>query len=176
VGAGAPDCLKFSERLFKFPSIGALRDEKDAMAAIVNPAKQEGFESAAVQQILTVTERYPLFAAVGARSLEHCQQKFYSSKDVLEAHNSALSASWTKASLRFASIAVLHRKKVHARACELRKWIASFGRHCVPAEGKDRQCGTYTLQSHQKRNDLLAIAWRYRVYGAALRSIQDRAR
>jgi hypothetical protein len=91
VGAGAPDCLKFSERLFKFPSIGALRDEKDAMAAIVNPAKQEGFESAAVQQILTVTERYPLFAAVGARSLEHCQQKFYSSKDVLEAHNSAIS-------------------------------------------------------------------------------------
>ena len=69
VGAGLPQILglagtskSYAERLFKFPTIGAL-DEKDAIAAIVNPAKQEGvsYEASAVQQILTVTERYPYF-------------------------------------------------------------------------------------------------------------------
>lgn len=69
IGAGLPQILalagnskSYAERLFRYPEIGALNRE-DAIAAIVNPAKEEGvhMEDAAVEQILTVTERYPYF-------------------------------------------------------------------------------------------------------------------
>ena len=69
VGAGLPQILglageskSYSERLFQFPQIGAL-ERDDAIAAIVNPAKDEGadFSDAAVEEILSVTQRYPYF-------------------------------------------------------------------------------------------------------------------
>ena len=100
IGAGLPQILglagtskSYAERLFKFPSIGAL-DEKDAIAAIVNPAKQEGvhFELAAVQQILQVTERYPYFLQQWAHEAWNIADgNSIKAKDVLEAHNNAIS-------------------------------------------------------------------------------------
>ncbi len=69
VGAGLPQILglagsskSYAERLFKYPSVGAL-DEEDAIVALVNPARDEGveFQTEAVQKILKVTQRYPYF-------------------------------------------------------------------------------------------------------------------
>lgn len=69
IGAGLPQILglagnskSYTERLFRFPHIGAL-DEADAVAAIVNPARVEGveFEGDAIASILSFTERYPYF-------------------------------------------------------------------------------------------------------------------
>lgn len=100
VGAGLPQILglagtskSYAERLFKFPTIGAL-DEKDAVAAIVNPAKREGvgFEGAAVQQILAVTERYPYFLQQWAHEAWNIADgNSIKAKDVVEAHNNAIS-------------------------------------------------------------------------------------
>ena len=76
IGAGLPQILgpagtskSHAECLFKFPEIGAL-DEKDAVNAIVNPAREEGvtFDKAAVQ-ILSLTERHPYFSNNGRKSL-----------------------------------------------------------------------------------------------------------
>ncbi|HEX3484069.1 MAG TPA: ATP-binding protein [Micropepsaceae bacterium] len=69
IGAGLPQILglagnskSYAERLFRYPRIGAL-DETDAMTAISNPAKGEGIsiEDSAIQEILSVTKRYPYF-------------------------------------------------------------------------------------------------------------------
>jgi hypothetical protein len=69
VGAGLPQIIalageskSYSERLFKYPTIGALSNE-DARLAIVKPAKDEGVEysEAAIVKILETTERYPYF-------------------------------------------------------------------------------------------------------------------
>lgn len=69
IGAGLPQILalagnskSYAERLFRYPEIGALRTE-DAIQAIVKPAASEGvtFTTEAVDQILSVTERYPYF-------------------------------------------------------------------------------------------------------------------
>jgi hypothetical protein len=69
VGAGLPQILglagsskSYAERLFQYPAVGAL-SEKDAVKAIVNPAKEEGviFTKGAVKSILDITERYPYF-------------------------------------------------------------------------------------------------------------------
>ncbi len=69
VGAGLPqirglagNSKSYAERLFRFPEIGAL-DPTDAMAAIANPARNEGveFDREAIERILQVTERYPYF-------------------------------------------------------------------------------------------------------------------
>lgn len=69
IGAGLPQILglagnskSYSERLFRFPEIGALNRD-DAISAIANPARSEGvtFENAAIEQILKLTERYPYF-------------------------------------------------------------------------------------------------------------------
>jgi hypothetical protein len=69
VGAGLPQILglageskSYAERLFTFPTIGALERE-DAIAALVNPAKEEGvsYTEKALEQILGITERYPYF-------------------------------------------------------------------------------------------------------------------
>lgn len=69
VGAGLPqipglagESKSYSERLFRFPQIGALLEE-DARSAIEKPIRQEqaDIEAEAVQAILTVSERYPYF-------------------------------------------------------------------------------------------------------------------
>ena len=69
IGAGLPQILglagnskSYAERLFTYPKIGALT-ESDAVAAIVNPAREEGvtFEDDAVAEVMAVTECYPYF-------------------------------------------------------------------------------------------------------------------
>lgn len=68
-GAGLPQILalageskSYSERLFRYPMIGAL-EEADAREAIVGPASAEGVAVGddAIAEILRVTERYPYF-------------------------------------------------------------------------------------------------------------------
>jgi len=69
IGAGLPQILalageskSYSERLFKYPSIGALSEE-DARQAIQAPLEAEGVTigRAAIELILEVTHRYPYF-------------------------------------------------------------------------------------------------------------------
>ena len=69
IGAGLPQILglagnskSYAERLFTYPKIGALA-EHDAVAAIMNPALQEGvaFDEEAIAEIMKVTECYPYF-------------------------------------------------------------------------------------------------------------------
>lgn len=69
IGAGLPQILalageskSYAERLFKYPSIGAL-SEADAEEAIVKPARAEGAEitESALKEILRLTESYPYF-------------------------------------------------------------------------------------------------------------------
>ncbi len=68
-GAGLPqvaalsgDAKSYAERLFNYPSIGAL-DTKAAMAAIKQPVEDEGesISDEALQRIITKTECYPYF-------------------------------------------------------------------------------------------------------------------
>ncbi|MBP1064837.1 hypothetical protein ABIE85_002627 [Bradyrhizobium diazoefficiens] len=99
IGAGLPQILglagtskSYAERLFKFPEIGAL-DETDAINAIVNPAREEGasFERAAVNQILTLTQRYPYFLQQWAHEAWNVAEgNQIRAKDVLAAHNNAI--------------------------------------------------------------------------------------
>jgi len=99
IGAGLPQILglagtskSYAERLFKFPEIGAL-DEKDAVNAIVNPAREEGvtFDRAAVHQILSLTERYPYFLQQWAHEAWNVADgNRIIAKDVLQAHNNAI--------------------------------------------------------------------------------------
>jgi AAA ATPase domain len=69
IGAGLPQIValsgeakSYSERLFKYPSIGALA-HKDAISAISTPAKNVGvrYEDNAIEKLLQVTESYPYF-------------------------------------------------------------------------------------------------------------------
>jgi hypothetical protein len=69
VGAGLPqiaelagDAKSYSERLFKFPRIGNL-DDKDARAALVEPAQDEGadYSDEALGLAIEVTGGYPYF-------------------------------------------------------------------------------------------------------------------
>jgi AAA ATPase domain len=69
VGAGLPqiaelagDAKSYSERLFKFPRIGNL-DDKDARAALVEPAQDEGadYSDEALDLAIEVTGGYPYF-------------------------------------------------------------------------------------------------------------------
>lgn len=69
VGAGLPqlprlvgEAKSYAERLFKFPSIGALTTAQ-AERALVDPAERlgVGFESGAVKAIIEYTEGYPYF-------------------------------------------------------------------------------------------------------------------
>lgn len=69
IGAGLPQILglagnskSYAERLFTYPKIGALADN-DAVAAIINPAREEGVEFSveAVAEIMRLTECYPYF-------------------------------------------------------------------------------------------------------------------
>ncbi|MGE0060941.1 MAG: AAA family ATPase [Xanthobacteraceae bacterium] len=99
VGAGLPQIIglagnskSYAERLFSFPSIGALH-ALDARNAIVNPAKAEGvtFERGAVEQILKVTEQYPYFLQQWAHEAWNIAEgATIEAKDVLAAHNNAI--------------------------------------------------------------------------------------
>lgn len=69
IGAGLPqiralagNSKSYSERLFKYPEIGAL-EPADAIAAIKNPASAEGvkFEENAIKLIMKMTQCYPYF-------------------------------------------------------------------------------------------------------------------
>jgi hypothetical protein len=69
IGAGLPqihalagNSKSYSERLFRFPEIGALGIE-EATQAIQRPATSEGaiFTDGAINKILSVTQRYPYF-------------------------------------------------------------------------------------------------------------------
>ncbi|SHI22958.1 ATP-binding protein [Pollutimonas bauzanensis] len=69
VGAGLPQILglagqskSYAERLFDYPSVGALSSE-DAKAALVAPAAATGveFASAALDKIVSLTKGYPYF-------------------------------------------------------------------------------------------------------------------
>jgi hypothetical protein len=69
VAAGLPqlpelagEAKSYSERLFKFPPIGQLSTE-DAYAALVKPAREEGFDYAddAAKFVVRYTEGYPYF-------------------------------------------------------------------------------------------------------------------
>ncbi|MBP2299612.1 AAA family ATPase [Azospirillum picis] len=69
IGAGLPqiralagNSKSYSERLFRFPEIGALGTE-EAIQAIEKPAIAEGvtFDRRAIEKILHITERYPYF-------------------------------------------------------------------------------------------------------------------
>jgi hypothetical protein len=69
VGAGLPqiaalagNAKSYAERLFHYPTIGAL-DPAAAREALIKPAETEGvkFQENAVTEILRVTERYPYF-------------------------------------------------------------------------------------------------------------------
>lgn len=69
VGAGLPslprlagEAKSYAERLFTFPTIGALTDEA-AELALVEPAAEEGveFTEGALQRVLELSGRYPYF-------------------------------------------------------------------------------------------------------------------
>jgi hypothetical protein len=69
VGAGLPQILalageskSYAERLFRYPTIGALSPD-DGRLAITNPARNEGvtYTEEAIEKILATTERYPYF-------------------------------------------------------------------------------------------------------------------
>ncbi|MBB3997161.1 ATP-binding protein [Aureimonas pseudogalii] len=100
IGAGLPQILglagnskSYAERLFKYPEIGALA-HNFAIEAIVNPAKNEGvsYEPAAVEQILSVTGRYPYFLQQWAyEAWNVASGKVIRARDVSIAHNNAIS-------------------------------------------------------------------------------------
>lgn len=99
IAAGLPQILglagnskSYAERLFTYPDIGALK-EIDARRAIVAPIEDEGvrIEDAAVEQILTVTERYPYFLQQwGHEAWNVAQDDIIRAKDVFQANNNAL--------------------------------------------------------------------------------------
>lgn len=69
VGAGLPQILalagnskSYSERLFSYPTVGALSPE-DAKKAIIHPAQLEGvvFSKKAVEKVMELTKCYPYF-------------------------------------------------------------------------------------------------------------------
>jgi hypothetical protein len=69
VAAGLPqiarlsgDAKSYAERLFNFPSVGALT-EKASIEAIQNPLKKEGvgIETSALSHIISLTQGYPFF-------------------------------------------------------------------------------------------------------------------
>ena len=69
IGAGLPQILalageskSYTERLFRYPKIGELREE-DASIAILKPVQDEGsnIDQDAIKAILEISERYPYF-------------------------------------------------------------------------------------------------------------------
>lgn len=91
VGAGLPQILalagnskSYSERLFKYPEIGALTDT-DAVSALRNPAKEEGadFTDEAIREISALTERYPYFLQQWAYEAWNVSEKEVIDVDIL---------------------------------------------------------------------------------------------
>lgn len=106
IGAGLPQVLalagnskSYSERLFLFSEIGALKEE-DAVAAVVNPAKAEGveFEPDAIAELLRITQRYPYYLQQWAHDAWNVANgDTITWSDILEAHDistAALDASF----------------------------------------------------------------------------------
>lgn len=101
VGAGLPqlrgkmgEAKSYSERLFEFPEIGALR-EPFATAAIVNPAKEQEvyFEAGAIELILEHTKGYPYFIQEwGAHSWSSAVASPITVADVVMASDTVIAA------------------------------------------------------------------------------------
>jgi len=99
IGAGLPQIIglageskSYAERLFRFPRIGALTHD-DAQQAIVNPLRTEGvhIEPAALQLILSHTERYPYFLQQwGHDSWNVAQNEIITQDDVVRAYSVAI--------------------------------------------------------------------------------------
>ena len=99
IGAGLPQILglageskSYSERLFKYPPIGAL-SEADAIRAIEAPLQAEGvsIRRAATHLILEVTHRYPYFLQQwGHDAWNIAQGNSITNKDVLDAYRVAI--------------------------------------------------------------------------------------
>ena len=77
IGAGLPQILalageskSYTERLFRYPKIGELREE-DASIAILKPVQDEGsnIDQDAIKAILEISERYPYFIQQWAHEL-----------------------------------------------------------------------------------------------------------
>lgn len=100
-GAGLPQIAKltgeaksYSERLFDFPAIDKL-DRKSAIQAIVNPAREAGYEfdGIALEYILEQTGRYPYFLQVwGSHIWEVAKTSPFSKDDALKATEIAINA------------------------------------------------------------------------------------
>lgn len=94
VGAGLPqiaklavDAKSYSERLFKFPEIGALND-KDAAQALAEPATEEGvkWEPKALQEAVDVAHGYPYFLQeIGHQAWETASNDVITLADVRDA-------------------------------------------------------------------------------------------
>lgn len=101
VGAGLPqlrgkmgNAKSYAERLFDFPSIGALSD-LDAKAAILNPANAEGIEISgnAMDEIIAVTQGYPYFLQEwGKHAWDVAQKSPINAQDVKDASRLAVAA------------------------------------------------------------------------------------
>ncbi len=101
IGAGLPQILglageskSYAERLFKYPSIGAL-SRSDAHLAIFTPLEEEGvgIEAKALEEILDRTERYPYFLQQwGHDSWNVAAGPNITLGDVTRAHGIALSS------------------------------------------------------------------------------------
>jgi hypothetical protein len=101
VGAGLPqlrgkmgEAKSYSERLFEFPEIGALR-EPFATAAIVNPAREQAvyFEAGAIDLILEHTKGYPYFIQEwGAHSWSSAVTSPITVEDVVRASDTVIAA------------------------------------------------------------------------------------
>src|SRR5436305_947731 len=90
----AGDAKSYAERLFDFPTIGALPDPA-AELAIVKPARNEGveFESGAVKAIISKTRGYPYFLQEwGKHAWEVATQSPISQTDIEHASQTAISA------------------------------------------------------------------------------------
>jgi len=101
VGAGLPqlrgkmgNAKSYAERLFDFPSIGALSD-LDAKTAILNPANAEGIEitGSAMDEIIAVTQGYPYFLQEwGKHAWDVAQKSPINAQDVKDASRLAIAA------------------------------------------------------------------------------------
>lgn len=101
IGAGLPQlrgrtgrAKSYAERLFEFPSVGAL-DEESAKAAIVRPAEEENVTYAddAVAEIIRQTEGYPYFLQEwGKHSWDCAAQSPITLTDIKNASDIAIAA------------------------------------------------------------------------------------
>jgi len=99
VGAGLPqlralagNAKSYAERLFEFPTVGAL-DRTEAELAIVKPAREQGaeFTPDAVDEILTQTHGYPYFLQEwGKHSWAIAKRSPIDRDDVLRASSDAI--------------------------------------------------------------------------------------